>query len=201
MASDFVRPDPLAAGAVDAAATLARMAADHHAAPEQQLARARERKELLPNDAARHLAAEAEITQLERQVARGDTGLYLTDEQRLNAALGGPIDHLGAEVTAGDQIPIADYNSAIQNDLALGVPRPLLRAYHLTGKSDEAMGHVAADIWLTRFKSDAQWQKRFEEGDPEIRRRYRIAHIYLAGAHEGVSAEDEASYRSRYSAY
>jgi hypothetical protein len=197
----FVRPDPLAAGAAEAAATLAQMAADHHAAPEQQLTRARERQALLPNDAARHLAAEAEIAALERQVARGDTGVFLTDEQRLDQALGGPVDHLGVEVTAGDQIPAADFSAAIQNDLALGVPRDLLRSYHLTGQSGEAMGHVAADIWLTRFKADAQWQKRFEEGDPEIRRRYRIAHIYLAGAHHGVSAEDEAAYRARFSAY
>jgi hypothetical protein len=197
----FVRPDPLAAAGAAATAQLAQMAADHHAAPEQQLTRARQHQATLPNDAARHLAAQADIDRLEAKVARGGTGVALSDEQRLDLALGGPIDHLGVEVTAGDQIPAADYTAAIQNDLALGVPRELLKSYHLTGQSGDAMGHVAADIWLTRFKSDAQWQRRFEEGDPEIRRRYRIAHIYLAGAHDGVSPEDEAAYRARYSAY
>jgi hypothetical protein len=201
MTTDFVRADPLAAGAAAASATLAQMAADHAAAPEQQLTRARERQGSLPNDADRHLAMQREIEALEAKVAHSDTGLFLTDEQRLDRALGGQIDHLGTEVTAGDQIPIRDFNAAIQDDIALGVPRELLKAYHSTGKSNDPMGHIGANIWLSRFNSDAEWQRRFNEGDLEMRRRYRIAHIYLAGAHTGISPEDEAAYRARFSAY
>jgi hypothetical protein len=201
MTTDFVRADPLAAGAAAAAETLAKLTADHAAAPAQLLERAKERKAQLPNHADRHVAADAEIRQLEAKAARSDTGLFLTDEQRLDQALGGPVDHLGAEVTAGDQIPVRDYNAAIADDLALGVPRELLRSYHSTGKSDDPMGHVGANIWLTRFQADAEWQRRFNEGDPEMRRRYRIAHIYLAGAHAGISPQQEADYRARFSAY
>jgi hypothetical protein len=201
MASDFVRADPLAAGAAAAAETLAKMTADHATLPEQQLTRARERKAALPNHVDRHIEAEREIARLESQAARGDTGLFLTDEQRLDQALGGPVSFLGAEVTAGDQIPAADYTKAIQDDVALGVPRELLKSYHATGKSDDPMGHVGANIWLARFNADQEWQRRFAEGDPEMRRRYRVAHIYLAGAHTGFSPQAEADYRARFSAY
>jgi hypothetical protein len=199
--TDFVRPDPLAAGAAAATAQLAQLAADHHATPEQQLTRARQRQGSLPNDATLHLAAEREISQLEVKVARGDTGLFLSDEQRLDQALGGPIDHLGAEVTAGDQIPVRDYNAAIADDLQLGVPHQLLKAYHSTGKSDDPLGHVAANIWLSRFNSDAEWQARFDRGDLEMRRRHKIASYYIAGKHSGVSPQAEADYRARFSAY
>jgi hypothetical protein len=201
MTTSFVRPDPLAAGAAAATVQLAQLASDHAAAPEQQLALAKQRQALLPNDAARHLAAEAEIAALERQVARGDTGVFLTDEQRLDQALGGPVDHLGSEVTAGDQVPVADYAAAIQDDIKLGVPRELLKAYHSTGKSNDPLGHVGANIWLARFNSDPEWQQRFAAGDPEMRRRFRTASIYLAGAHTGASPQDEAAYRARFSAY
>jgi hypothetical protein len=197
----FVRPDPLAAGAAAASATLAQMAADHHAAPEQELTRARQRQATLPNDASRHLAAQAEIDRLEAKVARDGTGVFLTDEQRLDQALGGPVDHLGVEVTAGDQIPVRDFNGAIADDVALGVPRELLKAYHSTGKSDDPLGHIGANIWLARFNSDPEWQSRFAAGDPELRRRFRVASIYLAGAHTGVSPQNEAAYRARFSAY
>jgi hypothetical protein len=199
--STYVRADPLAAAASEATAQLAQMAADHHAAPEQQLTRAKERQGSLPNDAARHLAAAAEIAALEARVARGDAGLFLTDEQRLDQALGGPVSFLGAQVTAGDQVSVADYTAAIQDDIKLGVPRELLRSYHSTGKSNDPLGHVGANIWLARFNSDAEWQRRFDAGDPEMRLRHRIAHYYIAGAHEGVSPEDEAAYRARFSAY
>jgi hypothetical protein len=198
----FVRPDPLAAAAADATATLAQMAADHHTAPEQQLTRARQRQAMLRNDAELHLEAGREISQLEAKVARGDTpGALLSDQERLDLALGGQLDHLGAEVTAGDQVPVRDFNGAIADDIKLGVPRDLLKAYHSTGKSDDPMGHVAANIWLSRFSSDPEWQLRFDRGDLEMRRRHKIAHYYIAGAHSGVSPQAEADYRARFSAY
>jgi hypothetical protein len=200
MATDFVKADPLAAGAAAAAETLAKMTADHAAAPAQQLTRARARQGSLPNDVARHLAIEAEIAQLEAK-ARGDTGIVLSDAERLDLALGGQIDHLGAETTVDGQLSMHDLSAAVAADLALGVPRELLKSYHLTGRSGDEMGHVAADIWIARFRADEQWQRRFAEGDPEIRRRYRIAHIYLAGAHTGISPQAEADFRARYSAY
>jgi hypothetical protein len=201
MTTQFVRPDPLAAGAAAASEQLAQLARDHAGAPEQQLTRARERKAQLPNHADRHVAADAEIRQLEAKAARGDTGLFLTDEQRLDAALGGPTDHLGAEVTADDQIPVRDFNAAIADDLQLGVPKELIRSYHSTGKSDDPMGHVAANIWLSRFNSDPAWQARFNQGDLEMIRRHRIAHYYIAGKHGGISPQAEADFRARYSAY
>jgi hypothetical protein len=200
MTTSFVRPDPLAAGAAAAATQLAQLAGDYNAAPEQQLTRARERKAQLPNHVDRHIAAEREIAALEAK-ARGETGIVLSDAERLDLALGGQVDHLGVEVTAGSQVPVRDFNGAIADDLALGVPRELLRAYHSTGKSDDPLGHVGASIWLSRFNADAEWQRRFAEGDSEIHRRYRIAHYYIAGAHSGGSPQDEAAYRARFSAY
>jgi hypothetical protein len=198
--SDFVRADPLAEASAAASAQLAQLVADHRAAPEQQLTRARERKAQLPNHVDRHIAAEREIAALEAK-ARGETGIVLSDAERLDLALGGQLDHLGAEVTAGSQVPVRDFNAAIQDDLKLGVRPELLRIYHATGKSDDRLGHIGAAIWLERFKSDPELQRRFLVGYPEVRLQYRLAHIYLAGAHEGVSPEDEAAYRARFSAY
>jgi hypothetical protein len=55
---------------------------------------AKQRQALLPNDAARHLAARAEVNGLEAKVARNEAGVVLSDEQRLDQALGGPLDYL-----------------------------------------------------------------------------------------------------------
>jgi hypothetical protein len=182
--TDFVRADPLAAGAAAATATLAQLEADHHAAPEQQLVRARERQALLPNDATRHLAAAAEIAALEAKVAGNEAPSLMSDEQRLDQALGGQIDFLGAEVTAGDQIPTRDFNAAIAADLALGIRPELIRSFYLTGKSGEPDGHIHAATWLRMYENSPEMQRLHREGDPVICRRFRYACIYLAGAHE-----------------
>jgi hypothetical protein len=201
MTTSFVKQDPLAAAAAAAAETLAKMAGDYAAEPAQQLTRARERQGSLRNDADQHLAVQREIEALEAKVARGDTSAVLSDEQRLDLALGGKVDFLGAQTTVNQEVHPADFAAVIQDDVALGVPPKLLKAYHSTGKSDDPLGHVGASIWLSRFNSDPEWQRRFEAGDLQMQLRHRIAHYYLAGAHAGISPQQEADYRARFSAY
>jgi hypothetical protein len=185
-APGYVQPDPLAGASEAASVQLAQMVRDHNAGDEQQLALARQRQALLPNDAARHLSAQAEIAALEAKIARNQAPAVLTDAERLDRALAGEVDHLGAETTVDQEVRARDFIAAIQDDLALGVRPELVRAYYATGKSDAPDGHVYADIWFEKYAADPEMQRRHREGDREISRQFRCACIYAAGSHEAT---------------
>ena len=85
----------------------------------------------------------------------------------------------------------------MQDDLALGVREDLVRTFHSTGKTDDPMGHVAAQFWLDMFNSDADMQAKFARGDATMRRRFRAACMYIAGKRGDVDPADEAAYRAR----
>jgi hypothetical protein len=180
----YIQPDSLATASAAASVQLAQLARDHNATLERQLDLARQRRALLPNDAGRHLSAEAEIAALEAKIARNQAPVMLTDEQRLDQALEGVIDHDGLEVTTGQQIPQRDFVGAIQDDLALGIRPELVRVYHATGKSDAPDGHIHAATWLRMYENSPEMQRLHREGDPVICRRFRYACIYMAGSHE-----------------
>jgi hypothetical protein len=59
------------------------------------------------------------------------------------------------------------------------------------------MGHIAAEFWMDMFNNDADMQARFARGDATMRRRFRTAAMYLAGAHANVDPAEEAAYRAR----
>jgi hypothetical protein len=182
--TDFVRADPLAEASAAASMQLAQLARDHDGTLERQLDLARQRQAVLPNDAGRHLSAEAEIAALEAKIARSQAPALLSDEARLEQALAGEVDHLGAETTVNQQIPQRDFAAAIADDLALGIRPELVRSFYLTGKSGEPDGHVHAATWLRMYENSPEMQRLHREGDPVICRRFRYACIYLAGSHE-----------------
>src|SRR5262245_61524145 len=113
--------------------------------------------------------------------------------------MNGQVDHLGIETTVNDQIPARDFTAAIQDDLALGVSPDLVETFHKTGKSNDPMGHVAVRFWLDMFASDADMQRRFNEGDATMRKRFRTACMYIAGKCGDVDPAEEAKYRERLS--
>jgi len=69
--------------------------------------------------------------------------------QRVDLAIEGKVDLLGIETTVNDQIPARDFTAAVQDDLQLGLREDLVRTFHATGKTDDPMGHVAAQSTMT----------------------------------------------------
>src|SRR5208337_4304138 len=182
--------DAAAKRAADASAMLAKMKADYDASPDQQAARAR--GQLAQHDAdpfhqnARMTSsvAQQEIAALQAQLRLAEAGALadvVTDEQRLDQAISGLIHHSGVSVASGTQIPQADFAGAIADDLALGIREDLVRAYHLTGKSDDPEGHIHAATWFRLYENSPDWQRLHREHDPVISRRFRYACIYAAG--------------------
>ena len=184
----FVRPDPLSARAQAATEQTRQLEADYQASPEQQLARAERHAAGLGNDATAQESARAAVARLRVQVDRGASapaaGVYLTDTQRIDNALSGVVDHLGAEVTAGAQVPSRDFSGAIADDLALGIDRELLKTFYETGLSNDPEGHIHAATWFRLYAGSEEMQRLHREGDPLICKRFRLASIYAAGSYE-----------------
>jgi hypothetical protein len=115
----------------------------------------------------------------------------------------GVVDRLEIETTVGQpdnpQLPAHDFADALQSDLELGIHPDLVRSFHATGKSGDPTGHVAAQYWLDMFNSDADMQRRLAAGDLTMRRRFREAHMYLAGKCGDVSPAEEARLRAQFS--
>jgi hypothetical protein len=119
-----------------------------------------------------------------------------TEAERVDRALTGtPVT--GPSVTVGNQIPEADFFSAVQDDIAAGVKPELIKSYLSTGRSDDPLGHVAAKFWLDLFERDAGMQRRYADGDPVMRRRFKTAQYYLAGKHDGADPAAERALAAR----
>jgi hypothetical protein len=167
---------------------LAELTKAYRSSPEQQLRRAEERAGAMGNDTAGRVQADLEIARLRKGVERASAdptqAVHQSQGQRISNAIEGVVDHNGAEVAAGSQIPARDFSGQIQDDLALGIRAELTKAFYETGKSDDPEGHNAAAEWFRRYNSNSNWQTRHAADDPEICRWFRTACIYAAGTHE-----------------
>ena len=123
--------------------------------------------------------------------------VVLTDEQRVDLAMAGKIDHVGAQTTVDGQIRNDDFADAVQSDLKLGVRPGLVEAYHKTGLSDDPMGHVAAEFWMDLYRNDKEMQRKVDAGDPVMLQRMAAAKYYIAGKHPNADPAEEARYGAR----
>ena len=178
-----------------AAATiqLAQMTADYQARPEYQLARAQERAAVMGTDIGARMAQDREIARLQKEVDRNQAAaesVYLTDEQRVDNAISGITDHLGAQVTTGDQIPLQDFNRAVADLSLAGVRDEAIASFLKTGQVAGPAGETredqiaAADRWNDRLMRDPEMQKKLLAGDPQTVREFNYFSMYAASVHE-----------------
>jgi hypothetical protein len=130
--------------------------------------------------------AEAELTTSVQEA--------FSEQSRVENALAGKVDHPGIEVTTDGQIPSRDFTAAIQSDVELGIRSEMIKSFYATGKSTDPMGHKAAEIWIAAYKSDPEMQRLHVAGDRVITRQFKLAHMYLAGAHGTATPEQERAY-------
>jgi hypothetical protein len=200
--------DKIEAEAAAATAQLAQMTADFKASAGSRVEQLRSQLEALDHDPhflnqeltsrsaqSRRSALKSSLAVAEAEAATAINEAF-SEERRVELALAGQTDPVGIETTVDGQIPARDFTDAIQADVALGVNQELLKSYHTTGKSHDRLGHVVAKFWLDMYNSDADMQRRYAAGDATMRRRFKEAHYYLAGAHDGVTAAEEAAYRA-----
>lgn len=81
--------------------------------------------------------------------------------------------------------------SVVRDDIALGIPPALVKAFYSTGLSEDRLGHVYGKAWLDRYNSDPEWQRLHAAGDPVVTMRYKAANMYVTGRRPNVSAEEE----------
>jgi hypothetical protein len=209
--------DAIETAAAEATIKLAEMTKAYRDSPEMKLELDRLALQKMRND-PHHLdralvseAARNEQALLEARIKDAEAGAdaavasrVLSDTQRVDLAMlaiNGDVNFAGPRSTVEPQIPIKDFSDAIQSDLAADVPEALVKSFYSTGKSDERLGHVAAELWFDRFNSDAEMQRQFMEGDSTIRRKFRQASMYVSGKHPGVTAEEERAHRARLIEY
>jgi hypothetical protein len=191
--------DALTKQAADANIRLEELKAEYASNPEQRISRDKAELSRLESDpyhvhnSAREIEViRSRIAQTETEATTAVAALVLSDAQRIDAVLDGK-DLLGPGTTTEGQIPAEDFADAIREDIALGLNPQLLKSFHATGKSHDRLGHVVAKYWLDMFNADVEMRRKFVAGDPKMNRRFRAAHMYLAGAHE-VSPEEERAY-------
>jgi hypothetical protein len=112
----------------------------------------------------------------------------LTDEQRITGALEGRTDHLGANVTAGDQVPLGDFHGAVRDIAGHGVAPEAVKSFLATGvvaNGDSREDQIAAaEMWKAKFLRDPEMQAKLDAGDPELRKQWDYYGMYAAGPHE-----------------
>jgi hypothetical protein len=189
--------------AADATAALNQMVADFKSSPDYRIEQLQ--REIAQLAACDSNGAASRRAVLQSQLITAETeqksqAVVLTDEQRIDLAMAGKIDHVGAQTTSGQpdnpQLPVEDFVSAVQDDLALGIRPELVKAFHATGKSGDPLGHVAGQYWLDQLASDKDMQARLAAGDSVMKRRFRAACIYVSGRCGDATAEEEAAYRN-----
>jgi hypothetical protein len=204
MANDVSIPvqhqrDQITKQAADATIKLAELQRAYETSPDMRLERDRAELAKLQSDPYSMDHHRRSIQVLEGRIAAAEAAGSgpSTDAERVDRALTGtPVT--GPSVTFGDQIPEADFSSAVQDDIAAGVNPDLIRTYLSTGKSTDPMGHVAAKWWLDLFERDAGMQRRYQDGDPVMRRRFKTAQYYLAGKHDGADPAAERALAARF---
>jgi len=190
----------IAKTAADATAALQQLTRDFEASPDVRVERLEREIEMLARAEGNGAATRRANVQSELITAKNEQkaqSVVLTDEQRVDLAMAGKVDHNGAQTTVDGQVRAEDFVAAVQDDLALGVRPALVETYHKTGKTDDPMGHVAAEFWMDMFRNDREMQRKFNEGDTTMRRRFRIASMYIAGKRGEVDPAEEARYRAR----
>jgi hypothetical protein len=201
------------ATAVAATARLVEMKVAYEASPQRRIERDREQlaglesdpfhvNAALTNESARAnvLAIKSRLAVAEAEVEASVVSQVLTNEQIIDLAIKGE-EFRGPISTAGEQIPSSDFAGVIRDDIALGIPERLVRSYHLTGLSDDKLGHIDGQAWLDRFGSDAEMQRLHAAGDPLITMRHRAASYYVAGKHPNISREEEMARRAQLRAW
>jgi hypothetical protein len=198
--------DQIEAAAAAATVTLAKMTADYEAGrqlerDEAELARLENdphhQNARLTSEAARQneAAVKARIAVAKAVADAAVASQVLSDAQRVDLALKGEV-FSGPQPTTDGQIPASDFASVVAADIALGVPESMVKSFYSTGLSDGRLGHVASELWLERFRSDAEMQREFMAGNPEMQRKFRVATIAIAGKHPNVTAEEERAARA-----
>jgi hypothetical protein len=167
------RPDVHAEAAAAATATLVQMTADFHAAPEQQLARARERLAQMGHDPVRNVAAAAEVDRLQANIrtvemqaapmageSQLDRALRLVD---LEAAAGRPIG-TGGEWTSGDDMATRDMMIAVADFRAQGLNDLQIREA-INGAEERAEIIAEAKERLAQREADPEWTQKLSAHD------------------------------------
>jgi hypothetical protein len=190
--------DQIAKQAADASIQLEQLKAAYASSPEMKLAADRAELNRLQSDPYTLDHHRRSIQVLSDRIAAAEAAGSgpSTDADRVDRALTG-VPVTGPSATFGDQIPEADFSSAVQDDIAAGVKPELIKSYLSTGRSDDPLGHVAAQFWLDLFERDAGMQRRYQDGDPVMRRRFKTAQYYLAGKHEGADPAAERALAAR----
>src|SRR6266850_563921 len=160
-----------AASKAKADADMAALVAAHRDAPEQRIQRDRNELERLQSDPHTLARSQREIDVLKGRISQAEAGAdaavasrVLSDAQRVDLALKGETFR-GPQSSTENQIFASDFADAIQSDLAAGVRPELVKSFYATGRSNDRLGHVAAQMWLDRFSTDAELQQKFANGD------------------------------------
>jgi hypothetical protein len=107
-----------------------------------------------------------------------------TDAQRLaQIASGRPLD-MSNETTIDNQLSNANFSSAVAGLLEGGARVDLVLNYLEHGKSDDPRGHEFAAEWFRRLEHDSEMQAKLLRNDPETRRQFLAASMYMAGRHD-----------------
>jgi hypothetical protein len=137
----------LAKQSADATATLQQLTRDFQSSPDYRVEQLEREIEMLARTEGNGAAVRRASLQSELITAKTEQkaqSVVLTDEQRVDLAMAGKIDHVGAQTTSGQpdnpQLPVEDFVAAVQDDLQLGIRPELVRTFHATGKTDDPNG-------------------------------------------------------------
>jgi hypothetical protein len=189
--------DQITKAASDATIQLEQLKAAYASSPEMKIAADRAELNRLQSDPYLLDRSTREIEVLSGRIAAAEAApVASTDAERVDRVLAGqPVT--GPSVTFNDQIPEADFSSAVQDDVAAGVRPELIKTYLATGKSDDPLGHVAGKFWLDLFDRSPEMQAKLRAGDPVVTRRFKTAQYYVAGKHDGIDPAAERAYAAR----
>src|SRR5262245_60864696 len=110
----------IAKTAADATATLQQLTRDFQSSPDHRIeVLEREIAQLGDSNGAATRRAVLESNLITAKNEQKAQSVALTDEQRVDLAMKGEVDHVGAQTTVDGQIPAKDFVGAIQDDLQL----------------------------------------------------------------------------------
>jgi len=108
----------------------------------------------------------------------------LTDSQRVQRIASGQALDMTNENTVDGQLSNRNFASAVADLLEGGARVDLVTNFLATGRSDDPHGHEFAAEWFRRLEHDPEMQQKLLRNDPETRRRFLAASMYMAGRHD-----------------
>jgi len=130
---------------------------------------------------------EAEVLEGRIQQAKqveASTPVVMTDAQRVDQIASGKPLNMQDQTTVDGQLTNRDFAGAVADLLEGGVRVDLALGYLEHGRSDDPRGHEFAAEWFRQLEHDPELQQKLLRGDPEIRRRFLVASMYMAGRHD-----------------